>query len=56
MDTKKLCWIGLFVGSTIGGYLPVLWGGDLLSFSSIFGSLVGGLLGIWVGYRIGQSL
>jgi hypothetical protein len=56
MDTKKLCWIGLFIGSTIGGYLPVLWGGDILSFSGIFFSLAGGLLGIWAGYRIGQSL
>jgi hypothetical protein len=53
---KKLCWIGLFIGSTIGGYLPVLWGGDLLSFSSLFFGLVGGLLGIWAGYKIGQSL
>ena len=56
METKKLCWIGLFIGSTIGGYVPVLWGGDLLSYPSIFGSLVGGLIGIWAGYRIGQSL
>jgi len=56
MDTRKLCWIGLFIGSTIGGYLPVLWGGDILSFTGIFLSLVGGLLGIWAGYRIGQSL
>ena len=56
MDTKKLCYIGLFVGSTIGGYLPVLWGGELISFSGVFGALVGGLIGIWAGYRIGQSL
>lgn len=56
MDTKKLCWIGLFVGSTVGGYLPVVWGGDVFSFAGIFCSLVGGFLGIWAGYRIGQSL
>jgi len=56
MDTKKLCYIGLFVGSSIGGYLPVVWGGEFISFAGIFCSFVGGLLGIWAGYRIGQSL
>jgi hypothetical protein len=56
MDTRTLCWIGLFVGSTIGGYLPVVWGGEVFSFAGIFCSLVGGCLGIWAGYRIGQSL
>jgi hypothetical protein len=56
MDTKKLCYAGLLIGSTIGGYIPTLWGGELLSFSSLLGSLAGGILGIWAGYRIGQSL
>jgi len=57
MDTKKLTWLGVFVGSTIGGYIPsLLWGADLISFSGIFGSLIGGMLGIWAGYRIGQSI
>ena len=39
------------VGSAVGGYLPVLWGGDLLSFSSLILSGVGGILGIWLGDR-----
>jgi hypothetical protein len=56
MDRKKMCWIGLFVGSSIGGYVPALWGGDLLSFSGLLLSLAGGLVGIWAGYRIGESL
>ena len=25
--TKKLVWIGMFVGSTIGNMLPLVWGG-----------------------------
>jgi hypothetical protein len=54
--TKKFIWIGMFVGSTIGNLVPMLWGGDALSISGLFFSLVGGVAGIWVGYRWGQSM
>ena len=53
--TKKFIWIGMFVGSTIGNMLPMLWGGDAISVSGVLLSLVGGIAGIWVGYRWGQS-
>ncbi len=49
---KRTIWLGLFVGSTIGGYVPLLWGADLFSFSSIFFSAAGALLGIWVAFRM----
>jgi hypothetical protein len=54
--TKKLIWVGLFIGSTLGGMLPALWGGDMLSISGILLSAVGGVIGIWAGYRIGENL
>jgi hypothetical protein len=54
--TKKLTWGGLFIGSTIGGYLPTLWGGDMLSGAGILLSFLGGIAGIWAGYRLGRSL
>lgn len=44
--------IAVFIGSVIGGYLPVLFGADLLSFSSIIGNGVGGLLGVWIAYKL----
>ena len=56
MNTKKLCYAGMIVGSSIGGYLPVLWGGDVISFTGVTLALIGGLAGIWAGYRIGQSI
>ena len=56
MNLKKLCYIGAFVGSSIGGYVPVLWGGSMFSVSGVLLSMVGGLAGIWVGYRIEQSI
>jgi hypothetical protein len=52
MGRKSLVWIGMAVGSALGGYLPALWGGDLLSFSSLILSAVGGILGIWLGDRL----
>ena len=54
MNAKVLVWIGIFVGSTVGGWVPTLWGAEILSFSSIFGSVIGGLLGIWITYKISQ--
>ena len=56
MSSKKLIWVGFFVGSTIGGMLPSMWGDDMLSASGFVWSLVGGIAGIWAGYRIAKSL
>jgi len=54
MQTKSLVWLGFFIGSGIGSYLPLLWGGNLFSFTSIILSAVGGLAGIYVFYKISQ--
>jgi hypothetical protein len=54
--TKKFIWIGLLVGSALGNMLPMLWGGDAISVSGVLFSMIGGIVGIWLGYRIGQSM
>ena len=54
MSRKVLIWIGLTIGSAVGGYLPTVWGGDLISFSSVILSAIGGIVGIWLGYRFGE--
>jgi hypothetical protein len=51
---QKLIWLGLFVGSAAGGYIPLLWGGGPFSISGVILSALGGGLGIWFGYRLGQ--
>jgi hypothetical protein len=51
MDNKKIIWIGMLVGSFIGGYIPALWGANMLSMSSVFLTAIGGMLGIWLGYK-----
>ena len=44
----------MILGSSLGGFLPLLWGGSELSFSSIFLTAIGGLLGIYVGYKVSR--
>jgi hypothetical protein len=41
-------WIAIFIGSTIGGFVPALWGGDMLSVAGVFWSGIGALAGLWV--------
>jgi hypothetical protein len=55
MSLKQAVWIGLFIGSTIGGSVPLLWNPDILSASAIFGSVIGGALGIWAAYSLGKQ-
>lgn len=42
----------MLIGSAIGGYIPVLWGDSFLSLSSVILTAVGGILGIWLGFKI----
>ncbi len=51
---RKIIWLGLFVGSTIGGFIPSLWGAGALSFSGLIFSALGGFVGIWLGFRISE--
>ncbi len=44
----------MIIGSTVGGYIPALWGAGFFSMSSIVLTAVGGFLGIWFGYKISR--
>lgn len=55
MNTKHFIWIGVIVGTTIGGMIPMAWGGDVFGFASIIGTFIGGILGIWAGYQVGTK-
>jgi hypothetical protein len=54
MEQKTMIWIGLFVGSSIGGVIPELWGDSFLSMWSVLLTAVGGLIGIWIGFKLGE--
>lgn len=40
------------VGSTLGGFVPSLWGDSLFSISSVFFTMIGGIAGIWIAFKI----
>jgi hypothetical protein len=48
---RSAIWIWIFIGSTIGGFIPELWGGDMLSYSGVLLSGVGAVVGLWLGSR-----
>ncbi len=52
MSRKSLLYLGGSIGSLVGGYLPTLWGDSALSGASILLGMVGGILGIWLAYKI----
>lgn len=54
MKAKTLVMLGMIVGSTIGGYVPSLWGAGAFSLASVALGVVGGLAGIWAGFRLSR--
>jgi hypothetical protein len=51
MSRKKLIMTGMVVGSIVGGYAPSLFGADGF-MASLLGGTAGGVLGIWIAYRL----
>jgi hypothetical protein len=49
-------WISIFIGSTIGGLIPEIWGGDMLSYSGVLLSGVGAVAGLWLGSRASKMI
>ncbi len=56
MTLKFLIVVGVIAGSTIGSFIPAIWGDSIFSFSSIVLSFIGGLAGIWAGYKVHQAI
>jgi hypothetical protein len=52
MSTKTATYIGLFIGSTLGSFIPTLWGDSLFGITGVLLSAVGGILGIVAGYKL----
>lgn len=54
MSQKSAVITGMIIGSIIGGYVPMLWGASFLSYWGIVTSTIGGVLGIYIGYKLSQ--
>ncbi|MDD5673185.1 MAG: hypothetical protein PHC61_03395 [Chitinivibrionales bacterium] len=52
MSRKTIIIIGMVVGSCLGGYCTTLLGAGAISFWSLIGSSVGGLLGIYIAFKL----
>ncbi len=52
MSPKFAVFLGMTIGSVIGGYIPALWGAGLFSYSSVLLSGLGGILGVWIGFKL----
>lgn len=52
---KLMVIAGMIVGSYAGAYIPMLWGGSVLSVTSILTGAIGGFAGIYIGYKLGQN-
>ncbi|MDD2822857.1 MAG: hypothetical protein PHQ59_02125 [Candidatus Daviesbacteria bacterium] len=55
MNSKFLIFLGMFIGSSLGGYLPVLFGGDMISYISVLTSGIGAIIGIFIGYKLSSG-
>ncbi len=55
MSQKGIIMTFMTIGSFIGGYVPSMFGAGILSFWGIFTSAAGGILGIWLGYKISRG-
>jgi hypothetical protein len=49
---KGLIYLGVFVGGTIGSYIPVLFHQDYFSPLSIICGGIGSLIGIWAAVKM----
>jgi hypothetical protein len=49
---RSTIWLGILIGSTLGGLIPWLWGDGIFTYSSVLLSGVGAFVGLWVGFKI----
>jgi len=56
MSAKSIVMLGATIGSILGSFLPALWGGSLLSYTSILTGTIGGFVGMIVAYKLSSNL
>ncbi len=49
---RRVTWLFVIVGSTVGGLLPEAWGGSAFGLASLAFGCLGGLAGVWAASRL----
>jgi len=49
---RSITGLCIFVGSTLGGFVPDLWHAGMFSAWGIVFGAVGGVVGLWLGVRL----
>jgi len=49
---RRVLWMCIGLGSTAGGFVPMLFGQSSFSPASLLGSVVGCFAGIWLAARV----
>jgi uncharacterized membrane protein YeaQ/YmgE (transglycosylase-associated protein family) len=52
---RSVIGFGGFVGMTVGGFVPELWGASSFGLSSFLFGIVGAVAGIWLGARLADA-
>ncbi len=50
--SKGPTYVGGLVGSFVGSLVPSVWGAGQLSMWSLVSFAIGGVLGVWLAYRL----
>ncbi len=51
MSDKFWYYLAAFVGGYLGGWVPTLWGASWLSYASVTGNAVGGIISIVIVWK-----
>lgn len=49
---SRVVWIFVGVGMTVGGFVPLLWGGSALGLASLALGSLGGVAGLWLAVKL----
>lgn len=54
MHSKTMIWIFLLAGAILGSLIPSFWGQSMTSLSSLGLCIIGGIIGVLVGYKVSR--
>ena len=49
---RRVIWLFVAFGMTVGGFLPEVWGGSALGFASLVFATLGGVAALWLGVKL----